>query len=148
MKNRLNEDSGFTLIEFLLVTALIGILTGTALYNLKVMSNPLQNASNSVEQFMHLARARAISGTQVVKVTVTTAKRLDTATSDSCSGTMTPLPTLFLDLPVGSTLTTTTPTVCFTQRGLADVSTNFVISDNDGDSRTVRVALGGGTIID
>ena len=145
---KFTEEKGFTLIELLAVIGIICILMATALYNLKLMNDPLSNGRASVEHFLHLARSRAISGTQFVIVDVSTTRKLVGSSSDACDGTKTALGDLFLDMPYGSSLSDLNATVCFTPRGLAGASANFGVVDLDGKTASIKVALGGGTAIE
>jgi len=148
MEGRVLKQGGFTALELVATVGLIAIIAGIAVSNLKEMSNPLANASVSMEHFLRLARARAIANTEAIKIAPQSATRIVAFTSDSCSGTMTPLADLSLDLPPGSSLNETVWTVCYSQRGLADNNIFFRLIDLDGQMKTVHVALGGGTKID
>ena len=144
----MDDCSGFTLFELIAVLSLITILSVTAIYNLRSMSHPLNNAGFSVEHFLRYARSRAITSTEVVKVNVVCSGRLQAYSSDSCAGTLTPLADLSLDLPSGAMFTDSTASVCFTQRGFALTSASFPLTDTEGFDKTVKVAIGGGTKID
>ena len=142
------EEKGFTIIELLCVMVLISVLSATAIYNLKSIGNPLSSASYTLENFLQLARSRAISGTHIVKVQPASNHKLEAFSSDSCTGTMTKITALFLELPTDADLTDTTKTVCFTQRGLTSTTTSFTIQNSLGETKTVKIALGGGTKIE
>lgn len=148
MKRSIRENGGFTLIELIVSMAIVAIISGTVIYNLKALNNPLGNAAFSIEQFLRLARSRAIANTAVVQVQALTTTRLAAYTSDSCSGEMTAMSDMVLKLPFESALQEVSSSVCFDQRGLADISAIFNIVDSEGDTKTVRVALGGGIKID
>ncbi len=147
-KAPVRDESGHTLINIITTLALIGILGATAVSSFSDLSDPLANASFSTEHFLRLARGNAISNTQAIQVAPVTATRLGMSTSDSCTGTMTAVPNTFLELPKGASMPDTSWTVCFNQRGLSSTNTSFTINDSDGHSKTMRVALGGGTRID
>lgn len=141
-------ERGYTVLELMVTLLLVAVLTETALYSLRQITDPLNDASTSMEHYLHLARTSAISNTEVIKVRAVSSTRLEAQSSDSCTGTMTTIPQLYLDLPTGSSLSDTTITACFTQRGFADAPAAFPIVDTTGQAKTVRVALGGGTTAD
>ncbi len=144
----MKKDQGFTLTELLVAIGILSVLSATAVYNLKQMNSPLNNAASSIEHFLHLSRARAISGTQVVEVKATSVRELVASTGTSCSGALTVAADQFLELPSGASLSDITTKVCFTQRGLAAESATFNVTDADGKSANVKVALGGGTMVE
>jgi prepilin-type N-terminal cleavage/methylation domain-containing protein len=144
----MRSEQGFTLIELMTTLAVIAILGGAATWNMRQMNDPLLNASFSTEHFLRLARSRAISNTQTVTIAPSSNSRISASQSDSCSGTMTNIPDLFLDLPSGATLVDTAWSICFTQRGLVDTTAEFQLVDREGSMKTVHVALGGGAKVD
>lgn len=141
------NERGHTVINLLTTMALIGILSAAAVSNLKEMNDPLANASFSVEHFLRLARSSAISRTQAVQVAPSSRSTLIAASGDTCSSTMTAISSMTLALPRGAEFVATDWSVCFTKRGLADANTVFQLIDGNGNTKTVRVALGGGTRI-
>ena len=140
-----SAERGFTIIELMVTLGIISILAGTAIYNLRQMNSPIKNASFAVEQFIRLGRANAISGTQMIKVQPSSTTQIVTYSGSSCTGTMTQVTSQTLTMPSGSSMQETNWSVCFNQRGMADMSTSFHIVDNEGNNRIVRIALGGGT---
>jgi prepilin-type N-terminal cleavage/methylation domain-containing protein len=138
-------ELGYTILELMVTLGIVSILALTAVYNLRQINSPIKNATFSVEQFIRLARANAISGTQMIQVQPISATVIGTYSGSSCSGTMTAISNGTLTMPSGSSLLETNWTVCFNQRGVTSASTLFHIKDNKGNSRAIRVALGGGT---
>ncbi len=146
MQNRIQE-AGYTLAEMLVVMALIGILAGTAVSNLKELNDPLADASFTVTHYLRLVRARGISQTLFIQVAPTSSTIIAASSSDSCSGTMTAIDDLEVNLPRGASMSDTSWTACFTPRGLSEDNITFDLSDSDGQSKTVEIALGGGVRI-
>lgn len=139
------SERGYTLLNVVGALALTALLAGTAVGSFKELSDPLANASFASEHFLRLARSQAISNTQAIQVSPISSSRIGAYSSGSCTGTMTAVDNLFVDLPAGAALTDTSWSVCFTQRGLANSNVSFTIQDSDGLARTVSIALGGGT---
>jgi len=138
------REDGFSLIEVLVTLALFGVLCTVAISNLKVLESPLISASSNLTHFFRLVRVRAIAQTRAIKVTPSSTNYLTASTAANCSETsFTPLPELFLDIGEDVSISDTSWSVCFTQRGLVDDSVSFSMSSATG-SKTVEVALGGG----
>ena len=136
---------GFTLFELLIVLAVLGTLIGMAALNLRALDSPLQNGTSQLLGFLKQVRAKAIATTLVYKVEPSSTTQLITKYAESCSAlTMTTDADLTLDLPKGVSLTSTTWSVCFNTRGLADNNITVTLMDSKGKTKTVEVFLGGG----
>ncbi|MBX7138199.1 MAG: prepilin-type N-terminal cleavage/methylation domain-containing protein [Oligoflexia bacterium] len=141
-------QAGYSLMEMLVVLALISIIAATALSDLKVLENPLSSASANITHYLRLVRSRAISQTKAIKVTPSGYRRLSASSAESCtSEVFTPVTDLTLDLDDDIALRTNDWHVCFSQRGLADAHVIFEFYSSTGD-RTVQIALGGGIKIE
>ncbi len=141
------EEKAFSLVELMVVLLIFGIVSASAYSNLNEVDSPLTNASFEVPHFLRLARSRAISQTLFIRVAPSSNFRISTSSSDSCTGIMTSIPDLFLNMPNDTRINSTTWSVCFTPRGIVSAATNFTISDQDSRAKTVEVALGGGVRI-
>lgn len=142
------KNSGITLLEVLVVFSVIGILLGVALYGIQGTKNPLSNAVFSIEQFIRLARAKAISGTQSVKISPASDTTLQASAGKSCTGELTDLSNLRLTLPKETALGDTSWSICFNARGIADTSISFTVVGPNSSIKTVNIALGGGVKIE
>ena len=144
---RRSRELGYTMFELLIVLVLTSILAATAIANLKKTDHPLADSALSVDYLFHLARTKAIASTKVIQIAPSSSTSLAASSSDSCSGTMIPIPSMAVELREGCTLPDTSWSVCFNQRGLADASVAFQILDSQENHKTIRVALGGVTKI-
>ena len=145
-----DDQSGFTLVNMLTTLSLIAILSAIAISDLKEVNSPLVDSSFQITHFLREARSKAMSKTVTVKVSPISAYSIKAEQGNSCSPTetFTPLsPTMQSNLPNGASLTDTTWEICFTKRGLASQSSLFLIQDEEGQTRTVEVALGGASRI-
>ncbi len=142
------DENGYTIIEMIIVMALVGILAFTAMVNLPEVGNPLANAAFSSENYFRLARTTAIAHTQAMVIAPISSTQLGASSSDSCDGTLTPIPSMTVSLPRRITFSNTSWSVCLNQRGLAKEAASFDLIDSAGGSKTVRVALGGGTMVE
>lgn len=140
--NRNNQ--GFSVFELLIVLAILGILSGNVIANLKEISRPLTNASFEVTHFLRLARSKAISQTAFVKVMPISIFKINAYVGDTCADATTPITDLFLDLPSDTRLLETEWSSCFTPRGLSSEATIFSLKDDHNLTKTVEIALGGG----
>ena len=141
----LRNESGYTLMNLLTTLSLIAIFSATAVSNLKVLENPLADASFALTHFLRVVRADAMAQTIAIEVAPTSSTTIGTSTASSCDATMTPNTDLQLTLNDGVVLLDTTWSFCFTSRGLSD--SNIVIDINEAErgTRSIEVALGGGT---
>ena len=145
MTRRYNE-AGITLLEMLVVLAIIGISVGAATLNLAPLGSPLQAGTSLVEGFMRQARLNAIATTSAYRVRPTSIYKLGAETADSCTASSwTTDNSMKLDLPAEVELDSTAWSVCFSSRGIS--AGNVVIGlhhDTFGDI-DVEVLLGGTT---
>jgi Tfp pilus assembly protein FimT len=148
MKARIiKNDKGYSLVNMLATLAMIGILLATATSNLKIISNPLADASFALNHYFRLSRARAISQTTVIKIAPTSTTRVVATSGETCDTATAAVDNLAINLPTGARLVTTDWSTCFTARGLATEAITFSLIDDRGVTRTVEIALGGGSRI-
>lgn len=142
------SESGMTMVELLCAMGILGILLGIAVGGLKAIDRPLMDSTTSVDYFLRFVRTRAVASTKAMKVAPVSAKSLGVWSGDNCDSTTVSVPSMSLDLRPGCTMTDTSWSVCFDQRGFAKASAVFFIVDSQGSSKRVKIALGGGTSID
>jgi Tfp pilus assembly protein FimT len=141
------SEAGLTILELLAAIGLMAVLSGIAVTNLRVVNKPLQNAASSAELLLQLARSKAISGTQIIKVKPKSSTVLAAFSGTTCSGATTPVPNLSQALPSGTSLSDQTWYICFNSRGQADASISFNINDMGRKTKTIKIARGGGVKI-
>lgn len=141
-------QSGYSMIEMIVVLAIAALVMGTAISNLKELDDPLSNASFSLGHYLRLARSRAISQTLAIQLKPSGANRIVASSADSCTATMTPMSDLSFDFPTGSRMVSTTWTICFSSRGFTPQEVEFNIQGDSSLTKTVSVALGGGSQIE
>jgi prepilin-type N-terminal cleavage/methylation domain-containing protein len=143
---RRHSEAGITLLEVLVVLAIIGISVGAATLNLEPLESPLQAGTTLLEGFLRQARLNAIATTSAYRVSPTSATELGAETADSCAAsTWTTDTTMNLDMPSEVEFDSTSWSVCFSSRGIS--AGNVVIGlhhDTFGDV-DVEVLLGGTT---
>ncbi|NDC38889.1 MAG: prepilin-type N-terminal cleavage/methylation domain-containing protein [Proteobacteria bacterium] len=137
------SQQGFSLLEMLVVLMISGVLSSMALSGLKELSNPLQSGTAQLNAFLKQVRATAISQTVAYRVQAQGSGRVITKFGNGCTSASTIDSALRLDLPAGTSLTTTTFDFCFTSRGLANQNVVLAIRDSSG-TKSVEVLLGGG----
>lgn len=150
MKNQLHilrNQQGTSIFNLLAAMAMISVLSTTAISNLKVVENPLADASFSMNHYLRLVRSRSISQTTFILLRPLSNTHVEAFSGDTCDKAVTNLDDLRYEFPDETALATTDWEVCFTPRGLADNTVTFDMNDKRGYSRTVEVALGGGSRI-
>lgn len=135
------------MIEMLATLALIGILSGIALYHLKDLDDPLDNSTTQLIAFFKQVRVRAISTTSAYVVQPSSQGYIQGSYSDRCSDADTDRVidnSVFFKFPAGARLYDTDWSVCFGPRGLPDSNLRIPIADSGSRVRWIEVFLGGG----
>jgi prepilin-type N-terminal cleavage/methylation domain-containing protein len=144
MKRLKQASHGFSLIELLIVIAVLGILLGIAAVTLNGLNQPLENASNQLQSVLKGSRIKAISTTSAHRVRPLDSKNIVVEWSKNCAETAwTPDSTLAANLPDEVELSSTTWSVCFNSRGVANAVTSVSVQNDAGRTKTVKVFLGG-----
>ena len=142
------NSQGFSIVELIVVVAMMGIFSVSGITSLKALDNPVQDGASTTVGFLKQVKARAISTTSAYQIIALTDDRLITQYANTCSaGTFTIDPVLSLDLPKGANFQSTAWTICFSARGFADANQNIVIEDGASNSKMVEIFLGGGARI-
>ncbi|MBB5376083.1 prepilin-type N-terminal cleavage/methylation domain-containing protein [Deinococcus metalli] len=153
--------AGFTLVELLIVLAVLGILFALGISSYRSTLNPARDAARTVHAAFFTLRSQAMSNTQARRLVLVGSKNLVLQSALRCSETTqtnwtqigtvdlgtSSLP-LTLTAPTPATTDPTVPTgtklvACFTSRGQASTAGSLRISDTK-HAYLVQVALGGG----
>lgn len=147
--------AGFTIIELLIVVAIVGVITALGIQSYRSSRNPARDAARTVHATLFQLRSNAISNTQARRIILNGSQQLVMQSALRCSETnaskWTDLGTVPLTLNAyGRTVTLSTPTpgtnpvvVCFNSRGLAAVAGRLTFTEGTR-VLNVDVALGGG----
>lgn len=143
-------QDGFTLLEAVVVVAILGIIVGVAAPAFGGLGNELENSSRETAAFFREARAQAMVSTSAYRVVVVSETELVGEYARHCADSeWTPEPRLALHLgsrtwleadalEPGAVLT------CYDSRGVGDSSPTLTVRRAGGGSATVEVFLGGG----
>jgi Tfp pilus assembly protein FimT len=156
---RLNQI-GFSVVEVLVVSAIIGIVCIIAVPNMSVMmnSNQLKSAANDLASALQLARATAISQNANSVITFDIANQSyiifsdngaggGTANDGVKSGTEPTIKTINIRNEYSNQVTMSTPsfgvTNYFNSQGICSQSGSITLQNSSGDSRQIVIAQGG-----
>jgi prepilin-type N-terminal cleavage/methylation domain-containing protein len=135
---------GMSLVELLVVMALIGLAVGAAALYLRPMEAPVQAAGEQLEGFLRQARARAMANTLAYRVAPGSEGALVAEYAANCGETTwTTDAGLVLRFPRGVTMTDTTWSACFNSRGLANANLVITLMHAEYDPKQVEILLGG-----
>lgn len=136
-------EAGITILELIVVFAMIALLFGIAAPNLAELDRPLEDGSAALRGFVKQTRAKAIASTSAYTITPTSASRIETQVSTTCGGTQTAEPKLFLELPKGVGMLSTSWSLCFSSRGFANNNVQVTLQDDELSTKVIEVFLGG-----
>jgi len=140
------KQSGASLIEILVVLAIVGIAATIMALNLRAAEAPLQTAARLTEGFILQARSTAIATTSAYRIVPDGSQRLVMEYAADCDdATWITEDHTVLELPRDVNLTSTAWSVCFTRRGLAAANVFVTLTHPDLGTRRIEVLLGGGT---
>lgn len=152
------KPKGVSLVEALIVMAIMAIVWGIMALNLRPFSDPLQDATVQVEGLLKQVRAKAMATTSAYRLQWTPGA-LGASHATSCLATsFTADPSLDLQVNQEVQLTlywaqsgqrlTAGDWACFTSRGLLLTSRGeellLRLEDHRGRTQTLKVLLGGG----
>ncbi|MDZ7707506.1 MAG: prepilin-type N-terminal cleavage/methylation domain-containing protein [Trueperaceae bacterium] len=160
-RNATMRRQGFTLLELLILLAVLAIVFAIAALDVRPLNNEARNAANEVASAVRLTRARAMATTSAHRLVLASGAELRMEAAVACddasgwtdetrfattlSGTAeiaelsdTGLPADYAPAAAGDVL------LCFDPRGLADASPTVKIEDGRGRIAEVDVYAGGG----
>lgn len=140
---------GVTLIEFLIVVAIVGILAAIVAINLRPLHNEARAAANDFAGTVKQARGRAMVTTSAYRLVYWAPDRVEMQWRTTCGGSETWTPEARFDLRLrdGTTvdgLADGEELLCFNSRGTTDQSPTVTFRDAQGRTATVEVFAGGG----
>jgi len=139
----MRASAGMTVVELLVVLAVVGIFVGAASMYFNPSQGSLQDGMALFEGFVAQSRARAMATTSARRVRPTTSAKLVSESAASCAATTWTTDSR-LDLPSTVQLTSTAWTVCFGDRGTSTV--NLTVGFQQAAlTRSVEIMLGGTT---
>jgi hypothetical protein len=122
----------------------VGIAVAAAVVYLRPIEAPLQVGSTALEGYFRQARGRALATTSAYRVSASTVRLLQAEYAKNCAeASWTPDPKLQLQLPPGVTLASTSWSICFNNRGLADANLQVTLKHPEEGSQQVEVLRGG-----
>ena len=140
---------GLTLVEAMVVVAVIGILAGIAALDVRPLNNEARNAASEFAATVRQARARAMATTSAYRLVLASESRVVVQTRASCSGSgaWTEEPRLELRMRDGTRLAAGAAVgdeiVCFSSRGIAASDPDLTFSDDRGRVAVVTILAGG-----
>ena len=139
-------NAGFTLVELLVVMAILGVVLGIVALNVKGLNNDAETAASIVSGALIQARSQALSNSAAVRVTLASST-LTFTTNDTCGATSgwTAVSNIVAPLPGGVTLSGGSNwQACYTARGeLPTPPASLVIQDSRNRQRTLTLYLAG-----
>ena len=136
----MRRNSGMSLVELLVVLAVMGIAVAASALYLRPMEAPLQTAATELEGFFREVRGRALATTSAYRVAAVTPETARAEFAANCAAsTWTTDPELELELPSEVAMADDTWAVCFNSRGLADI--NLVVDLDHDRSGTLQVEV-------
>ena len=141
--------SGFSIIELLVIIAIIGILATIGFLNLRPLHNEARAAANDFAGTVKQARGRAMVTTSAYRLVYRAPDRVEMQWRKTCAGSdaWTPEARFDLELRDGTTVDGRVDgeeLLCFNSRGTTDQSPTVTFRDARGRTASVAVFAGGG----
>jgi type II secretion system protein H len=140
---------GFTLIEFLVVVAVIGIVAAIAALDVRPLNNEARNAASEFASTVRQTRARAMATTSAYRLVLVANDRVVVETRATCDGSETWVaePRLEFSARDGTRLVAGASVgdeiACFSSRGIATADPDLTFRDGRGREATVTILAGG-----
>lgn len=147
---RLRLRPGYTLLEALLVLAIMGIVAGMTATSFRELANEFDSAVSETSAYMRLTRHRAIAKTSAYRVVLVSQNQLRAEYANTCESdvwTVDDQALLFLEGRTTLEVQDVLPNqafVCFSSRGVASASSTLVLRDPRGRYAELEIFVGGG----
>jgi prepilin-type N-terminal cleavage/methylation domain-containing protein len=148
------SPGGFTLIEGIVVTAIMAIIFSVALMGFRGFSNPLENQYSELISLIRLARIKAMQNTAAYRLSADAGVVRVEFAPNCTSPTWSSDPSIGRDLGGGTrgfrlsdgvSMTPASWILCFTSRGSLGSPSNLTLNlSRSGNTRSMQVHLGGG----
>lgn len=136
--------SGFTLVEMLVVLAVLGILLALGVADFRGLKNDAGDAAQEIGSSARLARMQAMENTRSARLTVSASGVVTETNTGRCNATSGWSSLGSQELPERITLTPATWQACFDSRGTSRGATpELRIEDQRGRKAGVMVYLSG-----
>lgn len=144
MRSRLKAERGVSLVEIVAVLVCILVLSSIAVPDFLRQSKSASNSANQIVELTRRIRAKALQDTLAYTIQPSSATQIVVKYSNTCSSTTkTTDNSLGIKLISGTSLASTTWSVCFDSRGFSDTALSLNVNDVYGRSKTVQIVLGG-----
>ncbi|MBA2667279.1 MAG: prepilin-type N-terminal cleavage/methylation domain-containing protein [Trueperaceae bacterium] len=143
---------GVTLVELLLVLAILGVVASIGFVNFRVLGNDVHNGAGQIAGGFKQARARAMATTsayRVVRVSETALRAEFAVNCAAAEDAWTVDERFELRLEGAVTITSIDDpasgdvVLCFNSRGLSNSNPTITLTDREGRTATVEVFIGG-----
>ena len=137
----MHKNSGFTLIEILTVLAIIAIVVGIMLPNVVswLPRYRLSSGAEEIQSTLQLARLGAVKENRSATVTFSTATHTFVTSIEGRTIKKGKMPSgIIID-----SITSPSSQVKFDSRGLSDDSTDILVKNNQGGTKTITVNIVG-----
>ena len=139
-------EAGLTLLEVLVVVAILGLGVSIASLNLDPIGTPLQAGTSLLEGHFRQVRTRAIATTAACRVIPQGFTAVIAECAASCtSGGWTTEDGLRIDLPDGVKFEDPNWAACFSSRGITTQNQTVGLAHSEYGTAKVEVMLGGTT---
>lgn len=152
--NTFRHSRGMSLVELLVILAILSIVVSIAIMNLRSFGNDLENAAQETSAFFKQARIRAINTTSAYRVVFESDTRLRAEYAVFCDDDEGWEHEPQLDLVLREDVVMDDADfdaeevlLCFNSRGIANEDTEVLLRDKQGREKIVEVYMGGGVLI-
>lgn len=159
LQERKYSDKGFSLIEIITVTTIVGVLAAIAAPSIQFGAQPLTDTNSLITANLKLMRAKAMAQTSAYRIRPVSVNQLLIERAQNCSATADwsrdpgfADEDLTLDDDVeiltvtenNLTIPTNNWSLCYNSRGMADK--NLTLTLSDGDDQNIIEVFPGGTL--